>query len=303
MKYILITLLLSFALFSALVKADESYQYEINAEIFSNNTVHYNLSIIATSNSSQNILIPIGTPSNIIIAPSANCKEQKDVLETFIDCSLNTSNKTLINIEYDNNDVTKKDSYFLFSDSVKLMKNTKTISFLVKLPEGTGLKEPIEGSYSPTNALIGSDGRRPIINWVENDLKAGDSFDVSIAFESIGGTTASFPFVTVLAAVVITFSALGLFYQFYLKGKNIKLILPVLKKDEKIIFDAILKNGSGVNQKTIVRDSGYSKAKVSKVLNSLKERGLVSLERIGRSNKVHIEKNFEKKSKNKQGNN
>jgi uncharacterized membrane protein len=69
-----------------------------------------------------------------------------------------------------------------------------------------------------------------------------------------------------------------------------------LKKDEKIIYDAIIKHGNGVNQKIIVKDSGYSKAKVSKVLNSLKERGLIRLERIGRKNKVYIERNIEKKA-------
>ena len=63
-----------------------------------------------------------------------------------------------------------------------------------------------------------------------------------------------------------------------------------------MIYDTIIKHGNGVNQKIIVNDSGYSKAKVSKVLSSLKERGLVRLERIGRKNKVYIERNIEKKA-------
>ncbi len=50
----------------------------------------------------------------------------------------------------------------------------------------------------------------------------------------------------------------------------------------------MMKHGNGVNQKAVVRDSGYSKAKVSKVLNSLQERGLIKLERLGRSNKIHF---------------
>ena len=94
----------------------------------------------------------------------------------------------------------------------------------------------------------------------------------------------------------MSFSAFVLFYQFYYKDKGIKLIFPVLKKDEKLIFNSIMKHGNGVNQKVIVRDSGYSKAKVSKVLKSLSERGLVRLERIGRSNKVYMQKNIEKKA-------
>jgi len=293
---IFISILIGIILCSVLVKAENLYQYSINAEIFGNNSVHYKLNLIFVNHSSQTVMIPLGLPSNIQINSTISCNEQGGILETVVVCSMEASNRTTIAIEYDSNTVRKNDNYYLFTDSFNLIRDTKTLSVLIKLPEGTGLKEPIENSYSPEGALIGSDGRRPIINWVENDLKGSDKFDVSIAFEKIGETTSEFPFGIILVIILITFSSLGLFYQFYWKGKNVRLILPVLKKDEKIIFDTIIKHGNGVNQKIIVKDSGYSKAKVSKVLNSLKERGLVKLERIGRSNKVHIEKNFQKKS-------
>jgi len=169
------------------------------------------------------------------------------------------------------------------------------IPILVKFPEGTGLREPVENSYSPEDALIGSDGRRTIINWQMNDFKKGDRVDISVAFEKIGEIIISeIPFEFFVLIIIIIFAAVIVFYQFYWKNKSVKLILPVLKKDEKIIFNTVMKHGNGVNQKIIVKDSGYSKAKVSKVLNSLKERGLIKLERIGRKNKVYIEKNFKK---------
>jgi hypothetical protein len=37
-------------------------------------------------------------------------------------------------------------------------------------------------------------------------------------------------------------------------------------------------------------------AKVSKVLKSLRERGIIRLERIGKSNKIYLEKNFKNKA-------
>jgi hypothetical protein len=296
MKNIFLALVIGFILFSSLAKAESIYQYEVTAEIYSNNTVHYKLNIVFVNHTSQNITIPLGSPVNIQVESSAVCKEQRGILQTDMVCSMKESERTTIAIQYDSNSVSKRDSYFLFADSFKLPQDAKTVSILIKLPEGTGLREPTEDSYSPTGALIGSDGRRPIINWVKYDLKADERFDVSIAFEKIGESTGSFPPEIFIIIILISFSGLGIFYQFYWKGKNIRLILPVLKKDEKKIFDTIMKHGNGVNQKIIVKDSGYSKAKVSKVLSSLKERRLVKLERIGRSNKVYIEKNFEKKS-------
>ena len=296
MKNIFLALVIGFILFSALAKAESIYQYGVTAEIYSNNTVHYKLNIVFVNHTSQIITIPLSSPLNIQVESSAICKEQRGILQTDMVCSMKESERTVLSIDYDSSSVSKRDNYFLFADSFKLPLDTKTVSILIKLPEGTGLREPTEDSYSPTGALIGSDGRRPIINWVKNDLKADERFDVSIAFEKIGESTESFPPEIIIVIILLSFSGLGIFYQFYWKGKNIKLILPILKKDEKKIFDTIMKHGNGVNQKIIVKDSGYSKAKVSKVLNSLRERRLIKLERIGRSNKVYIEKNFEKKS-------
>ena len=77
----------------------------------------------------------------------------------------------------------------------------------------------------------------------------------------------------------------------------------MLKEDEKKIFESVVKHDPGVNQKIVVKESGYSKAKVSKVLKNLQERGLLKLERIGRSNKVHYDKKFQMKGQKDDGNN
>ncbi|MFH0929551.1 MAG: helix-turn-helix domain-containing protein [Candidatus Aenigmatarchaeota archaeon] len=272
------------------------FQYSVDADILENNTVNYKINLIYVNNPEQNVSFTLGSPSNISIETKADCKIVKRVLGTVVTCDMDASNRTDIQVLYSSDEnVKKREGYLLFSDSFVLDDDVNTLSVLVKLPEATGLREPIENSYSPSDALKGSDGRRLIINWLKNDLDVGERFDVSIAFDSTGEVIAGLPMQYLLVIVVITFSGFVLFYQFYLKGKGIKFIIPVLKKDEKTIFNTIMKHGSGVNQKIIVRDSGYSKAKVSKVLSSLKERGLVKLERIGRSNKVYIVKDFQKK--------
>jgi uncharacterized membrane protein len=261
-------------------------------------TTHHNINLIFIDPQHEELNLLIDKAiSNFNLNSNAECENKSTVFGINIICNVTVLNERInILIEYDSREYTKKmSSYYVFSDLYKIPINSKSIIVTVKLPEGTGLIKN-DGALSPSDASIGSDGRRTIISWQKDDLLKGDTFEVSIAFEKIGDIQASFPFEIILVTVLITFSGLGLFYQFYWKARNVKLILPVLKKDEKIIFNTIMKHGSGVNQKIIVKDSGYSKAKVSKVLNSLKERGLIKLERIGRSNKVHIEKNFEKKA-------
>ena len=297
MKKILLALILGSIMFSN-IGFSEAFQYTVNADIHEDNMVYYDLNIVYVNNFKQQVSFTLGNPLDITIESKASCSIIKKTLETQVMCDMNSSQRTDIHVTYTSDDnIKNRDGYFLYSDSFKVDDDVKTLSVLVKLPEATGLREPIENSYTPSDALIGSDGRSLIINWIKNDLKEGETFDVSIAFENTGDTIPStFPIEYVLVVLIISFSAFGLFYQFYLRNRGVKVILPVLKSDEKTIFNTIMKHGSGVNQKVIVRDSGYSKAKVSKVLNSLRERGLIKLERIGRSNKVHIEKNIEKKS-------
>jgi len=274
------------------------YQYSSNVEIFENLTTHHNINLIFIDPQHEKLDLLIDkTVNNFKLNSNAECENRSTVFGINIICNVTVLNERInILMEYDSKEYTKRVSnYYIFSDLYKIPIDSKNIIVTIKLPEGTGLIKNNE-ALSPSNASIGSDGRRTIISWQKDDLKKGDSFEVSIAFEKIGEVQAAFPFEIILVTILITFSGLGLFYQFYWKARNVKLILPVLKKDEKIIFNTIIKHGNGVNQKIIVKDSGYSKAKVSKVLNSLKERGLVKLERIGRSNKVHIEKNFEKKA-------
>lgn len=297
MRRAIATLLLGLVLLS-IPGFSEVFQYGSTVEILENNTVMYKLDLIFVDHPDQNFSFTLENPLNIEIDSPAACKIVKKVLETHITCDMEAAKRTDIGVTYSSDEnVKKRDSYLLFADSFKITDSIKILTVLVKLPEATGLREPIENSYTPSDALKGSDGRRLILNWLRNDLKEDERFDFSIAFEATGAIIPSdFPMEYLIVIIIVSFSAFVLFYQFYYKNRGIKMILPVLKEDEKIIFNSIMKNGSGVNQKVVVRDSGYSKAKVSKVLKSLSERGLIKLERIGRSNKVHIEKNFEKKA-------
>jgi len=301
----IIFILLFLILLSVPCFSKELYQYGATVEIFENNTVNYKLTLIFVNNTNQTFIFPLSSSINVKVESVADCSVQQGTLEANILCNLKASNRTVVVISYSSyQKISKKDNYFLFQDSFKINSDSDTASFLIKLPEGTGLKEPIENSSSPSGALIGSDGRRTIINWIENDLKKGGTFDVSIAYEKIGEVVVSeIPFQIIVVIALLIVVGFALFYQFYWRNRNVNLIIPILKKDEKKIFDIIMKNGSGVNQKIIVNDSGYSKAKVSKVLKSLEERGILRLERIGRKNKVHIEKNFEKKPQKASGNN
>jgi uncharacterized membrane protein len=303
-----IAILLFFILISAPCLSQPLYQYGITAEIYENDTVSYKLNLIFVDHPDQTFSLSLVSPNNLNVDSNNDCDIQNGVLETKITCFLKSANRTNVIISYSSDqNVNNKNGYYLFSDSFKMSMAADLVPILIKMPEGTGLREPVKSSYSPADALIGSDGRRTIVNWQMKDVKANERIDVSLAFERIGDVIISeIPSqIIFLAVLFIIVAGAAAFYFFYLRNKSVKLILPILKKDEKKIFDAIMKNGDGktVNQKIIVEKSGYSKAKVSKVLKSLEERGILKIERIGRKNKVHINPNFQNKSQKEPGNN
>jgi uncharacterized membrane protein len=293
-----ISVLIFLVLISSPCFAQDLYQYGVTAEIFDNNTVNYKLNLIFLDNPEQTFILQLGTLDSIKIDSVSDCSIKPGVLDTSVICQMNASKKTTIVISYNSDQkVSRNGNYFLFTDSFRMNSNASLVPILIKLPEGTGLHQPIESSYSPSDALIGSDGRRTLVNWPMENLQKGDMIEVSVAYERIGDVVISqIPFQIFIMIIVAIAAGAFAFYKIYWKGKNVKIILPILKKDEKKIFDSIIKNGGDVNQKVIVDESGYSKAKVSKVLKSLEERGVLKIERIGRKNKVHINKNFKNKS-------
>ncbi|MEM2174689.1 MAG: winged helix-turn-helix transcriptional regulator, partial [Candidatus Micrarchaeia archaeon] len=71
----------------------------------------------------------------------------------------------------------------------------------------------------------------------------------------------------------------------------------VLNEAERIIVE-ILQNqpGEEIDQNKLVTISGFSKAKVSRIIKSLEERGVVESIRYGRKNKIILKKKFVKEA-------
>ncbi len=272
-------------------------QYSSTTELVDGSTTHNSILLAFNGLHNGKVSVLLDNPANLRIDYSG-CIASITTFGTNVICDVDIASGERLNIKIDydsNNEIRSVNGHMVFTKSIKLPLDAESAFIVVKLPEGTGLIMG-DDSLLPSDATISSDGRRTIISWQRNNLVRGDVFEGSVAFESIGIAVPSVPPEMFAVVAIISFIAAGMFYRFYWKARSVDVIMPVLRKDEKDIFNSILKHGNEVNQKVIVKDSGYSKAKVSKVLNSLKERGLIKLERIGRSNKVQIEKNFRNKA-------
>ncbi|MEM2924521.1 MAG: hypothetical protein QXJ68_02380 [Methanocellales archaeon] len=74
------------------------------------------------------------------------------------------------------------------------------------------------------------------------------------------------------------------------KIKPEELALDILNGDEKIVFAEIIESGNGILQRDLVLKTGFSEAKVSRLLDKLERRQLIIRRRHGMGNMIMLKK-------------
>jgi len=180
----------------------------------------------------------------------------------------------------------------LFSFDIPILWDTEVISMKVKLPDGVFIAEEDQVllPISPSGAERGIEGRRITASWVFRNKDTGDLIPIRIYYEGLPTTSIEnfiyrWLFVFVLVFIVV------LFFVYRSTSKKSELILSVLNEAERIVIDIVRKQGKDkVDQRKIVTQSGFSKAKVSRIIQSLESRGVVSVEKVGRKNRITLRK-------------
>ncbi len=108
----------------------------------------------------------------------------------------------------------------------------------------------------------------------------------SIPFVSYVGFTVSF--ITLIAGVYLW---LGASKQIDTNHGLSKRLLKSLTQDERKIFEIINNSGGAVFQSELIEKTGFSKAKVSRILDKLEVKNLVERRRRGMTNMVVIKRN------------
>ena len=161
----------------------------------------------------------------------------------------------------------------------------------IYLPETGSLYNQVSNeSVFPRYGNVISDGKHIIVYWERENIMEGDDlvFSVSYALPLGDGSFYDTAIVVIIAVVIIV--SLGIFYfkNTYKPVQTLQVVMPLLREDEKTIIDIMTKYGGETNQKVLVRETDFSKAKVSRILAGLKERGILEIEHIGRTNKVRM---------------
>ncbi|MEM0480897.1 MAG: winged helix-turn-helix transcriptional regulator [Candidatus Aenigmatarchaeota archaeon] len=173
--------------------------------------------------------------------------------------------------------------YFSFSSD----QNIKKLLLTIILPEGFILNQSLEELVPKPKTA--TDGKRIyLIYEFQNFQSAAISFNIKQAQKIIPQNISIIIVVIIIAVAII--SGIFAYFKIFSKRKFEELIL-LLNENERKILNILIKNPN-TNQKKIVELSGLSKAEVSKILSSFKNRGIVEIEKRGRNNIVKLKKNF-----------
>jgi len=211
-----------------------------------------------------------------------------------IDCEMNlTETQKELQINFTTNDFVKTlDETFYFSGDLSTHTPVVDVSATLKLPKGSLLVgEDISSSILsyPKNASAHIVGDSIIVVWKLYSISSTDTIKFEVLYEQV--TTPPWFKLRMRHFVLLgaTFAVvLGFIFVRYLRRSE-SLVLSVLDEYERKVMDIIAKEGE-VKQRRVVQLTNLSKAKVSRVVKNLANRGLIEVERIGRTNRLKMVK-------------
>jgi len=207
---------------------------------------------------------------------------------SLINCNLSlTADKRTLFLNFRTDDFVKQlDDRFFFSGDFSIDVEIEQLFSTLKLPDrAIVVKEAGRISFSD-NANVISEGR--IVVWSIPNIAKGQNLRLEALYEKLPPTFFEQLRLHQIAIFGLAVGAVIAFLLLRYFKKSEQLVLSVLDEFERKVVDIVAANQGEVNQRKVVLESNLSKAKVSRVVKSLAERGLIEVQRLGRTNKLRL---------------
>lgn len=222
---------------------------------------------------------------------TSDCELESDEKTSVIYCDFigMSEEDNLLKLKFITNDAVRKiNGNYQFNINYGISLPIERSFAIIELPEnGVLTKQPANESYYPPTGKVITDGKHIMTYWQEENLTSGDSmqFSVLFSFPAFFPTSGdSFLIAGLTILIIVAMVGIAVYMR---RGEKIETVTSVLNEDERAIVDILKRNGGKALQKVLVRESGFSKAKVSRLVKNLKERGVVDIEPVsGRENRI-----------------
>jgi len=222
------------------------------------------------------------------ISSNVDCRVEGELI------SCKSENATAINIQVLSDVVARAGNNYNFNVQLELKEDISRVTSLVTLPVGMIIKD--EGDIFPSGFRTLSNGRNILVYWELENVSKAQPLSFRVKYQSIQPSQEIFNrFYRMIAVLLIVLFFVSLYA---LKKKKVivkkivrvkpeKIVMEVLDEYERKVYE-IVKEAGKIKQNEIVAKTGFSKARVSRVLKSLAEKKLVKVEKRGRTNIVEI---------------
>ena len=235
------------------------------------------------------------------------CGVKSVVFGSEITCKPNTENKTDYNVTFEYSILNMQSQVYgayHLNYIYSFMNPTDNFLLEITLPEGKGIVEKSErlNPLYPLDVTIGTDGRRIKVVWDVNEPTIGSTKSFTVMYEDMEHidpvSDLNTKYLIGLAAVFLMFIILVIVLVRRGRHTSSDKVLSLFRGSEKKVLDIIIGCGGECVQRQIVSDTGYSKAKVSRIIYDLAERGIVEKIQMGRTNIVKLlDETLKKKKK------
>ena len=220
------------------------------------------------------------------ISSNVNCEVEGELI------SCRSENATAINIQIVSDVVAKAGNTYNFNIQLELKDDFSRVTSLVTLPIGMIIKD--ENDIFPSGYRTLSNGRNILVYWELENVSSTQPLSFRVKYQSIQPSPEIFNrFYLLILILLIVLFFVGLYalkkrkviVKKIVRVKPEKIVMEVLDEYEKKVYE-IVKEAGKIKQNEIVEKTGFSKARVSRVLKSLAEKKLVKVEKRGRTNIV-----------------
>jgi len=276
----ILSVLLTFSLFLNFGFSRVDY-VGIDTQILDDNTANIKFTIHKTTEFSFRFY---GNIKNI--SSNVNCFVEGELI------SCKSENATAINIQIISDVVVKSGNNYNFNVQIGLKDDVARVTSLVTLPIGMIIKD--ESEIFPSGYRILSNGRNILVYWELENVSKTQPLGFRVKYQPIqptSGTFNKFYLLILLLSIFLFFVSLytlkkrKVIVKKIVRVKPEKIVMEVLDEYEKKVYETVKEAGK-IKQNEIVAKTGFSKARVSRVLKNLANKKLVKVEKRGRTNIV-----------------
>ena len=284
--------LLLFAMFVQPSQAATIQDWSISVEINEDRTSEWIVTILyneTVQKSDYFVMADVTYLETKIDDVSTRCDQTKQQLGTLMECK---NPGRFYYFKFKTGTIITEDNLNVFRYRFSAIEFIDKFNINIKLPLGGALVEKalLAGTgfqpFEPSYGKEGSDGRQIFIEWSLVNPKLGETIPVSIIYEQVNESQLFVNFIIVIGIVVAGFIITMLYF---FGKKNVKDMLPVLTEPERRVVEILLRDKE-VDQRQIIKETEYSKAKVTRIIQDMEARGILEKTRRGRKNTIKLKK-------------